>query len=53
MISNNNNINSINDWADFWHSQIGVNVITADTKNKKTYENWSPGHAKPIPVEGE
>ena len=35
MISNNININSINDWADFWHYQIGVNVIPADTKTKK------------------
>ena len=51
MISNNSNINSINDWADFWHYQIGVNVIPADTKEKKTYENWSQWQDKPIPDE--
>ena len=27
-------LNEINKWADFWHYQIGVNVIPADTKNK-------------------
>jgi putative DNA primase/helicase len=51
MIINNNNINSINDWADFWFYQIGVNVITADTKNKKTYENWLPWQDEPISEE--
>ena len=51
MIINNSNINSINDWADFWHYKIGVNVIPADTKNKQTYENWSQWQEKPIPDE--
>jgi hypothetical protein len=51
MIINNNNINSINDWADFWFYLIGVNVITADTKNKKTYENWLPWQDEPISEE--
>src|SRR5215207_2893500 len=48
MIINNSNLNSINDSADFWYYQIGVNVISADTKNKKTYENWLPWQDKPI-----
>ena len=48
MISNNNNINSINDSADFWHNQIGVNIIPADTKEKKTDENWTQWQDKPI-----
>ena len=34
MISNNRNINSINDWADFWHYQIGVSLIPVDTKER-------------------
>jgi P4 family phage/plasmid primase-like protien len=51
MNFNNSNINSINDWADFWFYLIGVNVITADTKNKKTYENWLPWQDEPISEE--
>jgi hypothetical protein len=35
MINNERNINSLNDSADFWYYQIGVNVITADTKIRK------------------
>ena len=41
--------NEINKWADFWHYQIGVNVIPADTREKRTYENWSQWQDKPIP----
>jgi hypothetical protein len=51
MNFNNSNINSINDSADFWHYQIGVNVIPADTKNKQTGYNWSQCQEKPIPNE--
>ena len=51
MIFNNSNINSINDSADFWHYQVGMNVILADTINKQTYENWSQWQDKPIPDE--
>jgi Bifunctional DNA primase/polymerase, N-terminal len=51
MIYNNSNINSINDSADFWYYQIGVNVIPADTKNKQTGYNWSQCQEKPIPNE--
>jgi hypothetical protein len=48
MLNNNSNINSINDWTDFWYYEIGVNVIPADTKNKQTFENWSHWQDKPI-----
>ena len=34
------NLGLLNDWADFWYSEIGVNVIPANTKDKKTFENW-------------
>jgi P4 family phage/plasmid primase-like protien len=51
MIFNNSNINSINDWADFWYYDIGVNVIPADTKNKQTGYNWLQCQEKAIPDE--
>src|SRR5215203_2347729 len=41
----------VNKWADFWHYKIGVNVIPADTKEKKTFENWSQWQDKSIPDE--
>jgi len=40
---------NINDWADFWHYKIGINVIPADTKNKVTYENWSNWQNSSVP----
>jgi hypothetical protein len=33
--------NRINEYADFWRYQIGVNVLPADTKNKVTSIKWS------------
>lgn len=42
---------TINDWADFWRFDIGVNVIPADTKRKVTYESWAEWQDKPIPEE--
>jgi hypothetical protein len=42
-------LNSINDWADFWRFDIGVNVIPADTRRKVTYESWAEWQNKPIP----
>ena len=42
---------TINDWADFWRYDIGVNVIPADTKRKVTYESWAEWQDKPIPDE--
>jgi hypothetical protein len=47
-MNTDSNINSLNDWADFWYYQIGVNVIPADTKNKQTGYNWSQCQEKPI-----
>jgi hypothetical protein len=32
---------TLNESADYWHYYIGVNVIPADTKRKRTYENWT------------
>jgi hypothetical protein len=43
--------NDINDWTDFWFYEIGVNVIPANTKEKKTFENWLSHQDNPIPVE--
>ena len=42
---------SINDWADFWRYDIGVNVIPADTRRKVTYESWAEWQENPIPHE--
>jgi Bifunctional DNA primase/polymerase, N-terminal len=42
---------NFNGWADFWRCQIGVNVIPADTKNKKPLVAWSERQDKPIPEE--
>jgi hypothetical protein len=42
---------SINDWADFWYYEIGVNPFPANTKEKKTFENWSQYQDKSIPQE--
>ena len=30
----------INEWADFWRYDIGVNVIPANSINKKTWVSW-------------
>jgi hypothetical protein len=42
---------NVNDWADFWRYEIGVNVIPADTKNKRTWIHWSEYQNKPIPID--
>ena len=42
-------LNEVNEWADFWYDDIGVNIIPANTKEKETYENWSQWQDKPIP----
>ncbi len=39
---------TINDYADFWRYQIGVNVIPADTQNKKPVVPWDQWQDKPI-----
>jgi hypothetical protein len=43
------NLGLLNDWADFWYSEIGVNVIPANTKDKKTFENWIKWQDQSIP----
>ena len=40
---------SINESADFWRYDIGVNVIPADTVNKKPLVTWYEWQDKPIP----
>lgn len=45
-----------NQWADFWRYQIGVNVIPADSINKKTFIKWKEDprgnwQIEPIPKE--
>jgi len=37
-----------NTWADFWRYVIGINVIPADTRAKKTYIRWSHYQNNPI-----
>lgn len=44
-------LTDINAWADYWYYSIGVNVIPADTKKKKTWVKWSEWQDKPIPEE--
>jgi P4 family phage/plasmid primase-like protien len=38
----------MNDWADFWYYKIGINVIPADTVNKKTSIKWGAFQETPI-----
>jgi Bifunctional DNA primase/polymerase, N-terminal len=40
---------SMNESADFWRYDIGVNVLPADTKNKKPLVPWYEWQDKPIP----
>lgn len=42
---------TINEWADFWRYDIGVNVIPANTKYKKPIVAWTEWQSKPIPKE--
>ena len=39
----------INESADFWRYDIGVNVLPADTMNKKPLVSWSEWQDRPIP----
>ena len=41
----------LNDWSDFWHYEIGTNIVCANTKKKETYEKWSEYSDKSIPDE--
>lgn len=40
-----------NDWADFYRDTIGVNVIPADSRNKRSFEEWSKWQNSPISQE--
>lgn len=42
---------TINEWADFWRNDIGVNVIPANTKYKKPIVAWTEWQDKAIPLE--
>ena len=39
----------MNQSADYWYKDIGVNVIPANTKDKNTFEKWSNWENQSIP----
>jgi hypothetical protein len=41
-------LKTINDWADFWRYQVGVNVIPANTQEKKTSIPWKQFQNGPV-----
>jgi P4 family phage/plasmid primase-like protien len=45
------NFSNMNDGANFWNNDIGVNTIPADTKNKKPFINWKEYQEKPVSEE--
>ena len=42
---------TINEWADFWRYEIGVDPIPADTRKKTTNFHWSEFKFESIPEE--
>ena len=42
---------SVNDYVDFWRYDAGLNVIPADTRNKRPKVEWKQFQHKAIPVE--
>jgi hypothetical protein len=38
-----------NGWADYWRYRIGVNVIPADSRNKRPLVTWTEWQTSPIP----
>jgi hypothetical protein len=44
-------IDSINDWADFWRYEIGIDPIPANTQNKITWIEWSNHQIEPVSEE--
>jgi putative DNA primase/helicase len=42
-------MNDFNEWADFWRNRIGVNIIPADSRNKRPIVLWKEFQDKPIP----
>lgn len=51
MLNVETKIKTINEWADFWRYEIGMNVIPANTKYKKPIVNWIEWQNNPIPKE--
>ncbi len=47
MMSNTTEV--MNESADFWFYDTGVNVFPANTKDKNTFESWTEWQNKPIP----
>jgi P4 family phage/plasmid primase-like protien len=45
------NFSNMNDGANFWNNDIGVNTIPADTQNKKPLINWKEYQEKPVSEE--
>jgi hypothetical protein len=41
----------VNQEVDFWRHDMGLNVIPADTKNRKPLVSWSEWQHNPIPEE--
>jgi hypothetical protein len=41
-------MHTVNEWADFWRYQIGVNVIPADTRNKRPVVEWKLYQNDPV-----
>ncbi len=48
---NVNYVYYLNSFADFWYHVIGVNVIPAITRIKKTYEEWLPYQIESVSIE--
>jgi hypothetical protein len=42
---------TLDQWANFWRYQIGVNVIPANSKNKQVHTRWAEWQDKPVPEE--
>lgn len=42
---------SVNDYADFWRDEAGLNIIPADTRKKSPKVEWKQFQHKAIPVE--
>jgi len=40
-----------NEWANFWRLEVGVNVIPANTRNKKPLVTWKEYQSAPISIE--
>jgi hypothetical protein len=51
MINDSARPSNNNDWADYWYYKTGMNIIPANTIEKKTFENWSPWQDQSIPQE--